>query len=61
LRRGFEAVPNYSLHRFYDPRLRQVMDLNIDKINRMEQQHIDELNRELPFVEREPFSKPNRQ
>jgi hypothetical protein len=37
------------------------MDLNIDKINRMEQQHIDELNRELPFVEREPFSKPNRQ
>jgi predicted N-acyltransferase len=61
LRRGFEAVPNYSLHRFYDPRLRQIMELNIDKINRLEQQHIDELNRELPFAEREPFSKPDHQ
>jgi predicted N-acyltransferase len=49
LRRGFTAIPNRSLHRFYDPRLRQVMELHIDKINRLEQQHIDELNREIPF------------
>ena len=61
LRRGFEAVSNYSLHRFYDPGLRQVMELNIDKINRLEQQHIDELNRELPFAERGTLLKPNRQ
>ncbi len=51
LRRGFVAVPNYSLHRFYDPRLRQIMELHIDRINRSEKQHIDELNRELPFSE----------
>lgn len=52
LRRGFVAVPNYSLHRFYDPRLRQIMELHIDKINRMEMQHIDAFNQQLPFCGR---------
>ena len=51
LRRGFVAVSNYSLHRFYDPRLRQIMRLHIDKINQMEQQHIEDLNKQLPFSE----------
>jgi predicted N-acyltransferase len=51
LRRGFAAVPNHSLHRFYDPRLQQIMQLHIDEINQMEQQHIEDLNKQLPFSE----------
>jgi predicted N-acyltransferase len=49
VRRGFTARSNYSLHRFYDPRLQQIMETHIDEINRLEQEHIDSLNRELPF------------
>ncbi len=49
LRRGFEVVPNYSLHRFYDERLQQVMAANIDRINRLEGQEMRLMNREIPF------------
>ncbi|UCG05635.1 MAG: N-acetyltransferase [Desulfobacterales bacterium] len=49
LRRGFSAIPNYSLHRFADHRLRRLMQAHIDEINRMEQEYIDTLNDELPF------------
>ena len=49
LRRGFTAIPNYSLHRFVDHRLKRLMQSHIDEINRMEQEHIDTLNDELPF------------
>ena len=49
LRRGFSAIPNYSLHRFFDHRLKGLMQSHIDEINRMEQEHIDMLNDELPF------------
>ena len=49
LRRGFSAIPNYSLHRFADHRLKRLMQSHIDEINRMEQEHIDTLNAELPF------------
>lgn len=52
VRRGFTAVPNHSLHRFYDPRLARLMDLHIDRINEAEQDAIDELNRTLPFAHR---------
>jgi predicted N-acyltransferase len=52
IRRGFEAVPSYSLHRFYDPRLARVMQTHIDEINRLEQEQIDGLNDELPFARR---------
>jgi predicted N-acyltransferase len=52
IRRGFEAVPSYSLHRFYDPRLAKVMEMHIDEINRLEQEQIDNLNYELPFAQR---------
>ena len=51
IRRGFEAVASYSLHRFYDQRLAGVMQRHIDEINRLEQQQIDNLNQELPFVQ----------
>jgi hypothetical protein len=50
IRRGFRAEPNYSLHRFYDFRLHQIMATHIDKINHWEQEHIDALNQELPLA-----------
>ena len=49
VRRGFEAVPNHSLHRFYDSRLVQVLEMHIDEINTLEQHQIDELNAALPI------------
>ncbi len=52
-RRGFPATPNYSLHRFYDPRLAQILKAYMGKINDMEQQEIDAVNQDLPFVKKE--------
>jgi predicted N-acyltransferase len=51
IRRGFTAVGNFSLHRFVDPRLRQIMDRHIEEINRLEQEHIDALNAEIPLAD----------
>ena len=50
IRRGFTAVGNYSLHRFFDQRLERVMLAHIEEINQLEQEHIDELNAALPFA-----------
>jgi predicted N-acyltransferase len=50
IRRGFTAVDNFSLHRFFDQRLEQIMNAHIEEINRLEQEHIDELNAALPFA-----------
>jgi hypothetical protein len=52
IRRGFEAVPSYSLHRFSDERLARIMQLHIEEINRLEQEQIDNLNNDLPFAQR---------
>ncbi len=49
LRRGFKAVPNFSLHRFMDPVLRQIMEKHIASINRLEYEEIAALNRHLPL------------
>jgi uncharacterized protein len=48
-RRGFPALENHSLHRFYDPQLAQILRNNIDRINQMEQAEIDAVNEDLPF------------
>ncbi len=48
-RRGFPATPNYSLHRFYPPRLKQIFGMYIDQINDREQEEIEAVNQELPF------------
>ncbi|MGE5657855.1 MAG: GNAT family N-acetyltransferase [Actinomycetota bacterium] len=48
-RRGFPATPNYSLHRFYHPRLSQILRSYISQINEMEQREMDAINQELPF------------
>ena len=50
IRRGFTSIANFSLHRFYDPRLQQILRVHIDRINRMEQSQIDAMNAELPFA-----------
>ncbi|MBD2743376.1 GNAT family N-acetyltransferase [Coleofasciculus sp. FACHB-1120] len=52
-RRGFPATSNYSMHRFYNPRLGQVLRTHIHQINEMEQQEIDAINQELPFSQRD--------
>ena len=52
IRRGFTAVPSYSLHRFRDPRLAGIMQTHIEEINRLEQEQIDKLNYGLPFARR---------
>ena len=51
IRRGFTAISNHSLHRFYDPGLVRIMQTHIDEINRLEQEQIDALNHELPFAQ----------
>jgi uncharacterized protein len=48
-RRGFPATPNYSLHRFYNPRLSHIFRIHIDEVNSMEQREIDAINEQLPF------------
>ncbi|MCD8488816.1 MAG: GNAT family N-acetyltransferase [Desertifilum sp.] len=48
-RRGFPALPHHSLHRFYNPRLMQILRSHIHEINRLEQQQMDAINAELPF------------
>ncbi|MGD2185640.1 MAG: GNAT family N-acetyltransferase [Desulfobacterales bacterium] len=50
IRRGFMAIGNHSLHRFFDQQLDHIMKAHIGEINRLEQEHIDELNGELPFA-----------
>lgn len=58
--RGFEAVTNTSLHRFYDPRLKHLFQHLIDEVNRMEQANIEALNRMLPFAVKSINSQPAR-
>lgn len=50
IRRGFEAVPNYSYHRFADDRMQDVLRLNIGRINQLEQANIDAINDERPIA-----------
>jgi uncharacterized protein len=52
LHRGFGAVANTSLHRFYDPRLNALFGHLIQEINQMEQSNIKALNARLPFAHR---------
>jgi len=53
-RRGFPATPNYSLHRFYNRRLAQILCSYIAEVNEMEQQEIAAINQELPFTRCDP-------
>jgi predicted N-acyltransferase len=51
--RGFKAVANTSLHRFYDPRLKVIFRRLIDDVNQMEHSNIRSLNAQLPFAQKE--------
>ncbi|MGD9301687.1 MAG: GNAT family N-acetyltransferase [Desulfobacterales bacterium] len=53
IRRGFSAVSSFSLHRFSDPRMLQIMQNHIDEINRLEQEQIDALNYQLPYSQQQ--------
>ncbi len=50
IQRGFKAVSNTSLHRFYDPRLKAMFRHLIQEVNHMEQANIRALNARLPFA-----------
>ena len=50
IRRGFHAESNHSMHRFYDDKLRSIMETYIGQVNEAEQGHIEALNDALPFV-----------
>jgi len=50
--RGFQAVANTSLHRFYDPRLEILFQHLIKEVNQMEASNIKTLNQQLPFAQK---------
>ena len=51
--RGFKAVANTSLHRFYDPRLEILFQHLIKEVNQLEHSNIATLNQQLPFAKKE--------
>jgi predicted N-acyltransferase len=53
-RRGFPAMPNHSLHRFYNQRFGQILRPYLNKVNQIEQQQIDAINQDLPFKQTLP-------
>jgi uncharacterized protein len=57
-RRGFPATPNHSLHRFYNPRLSQILLPYIREVNAMEQREIEAINAEIPFKQEIPAPQP---
>lgn len=52
IQRGFKAVANTSLHRFYDPRLKALFQHLLQEVNQMEQSNINALNTRLPFAKK---------
>jgi predicted N-acyltransferase len=52
VRRGFEAVPSFSLHRFRDPRMARVLQRTIGQINRQEEEQMEALNTGRPLAAR---------
>lgn len=52
VQRGFKAVANTSLHRFYHPRMKALFQHLIQEVNQMEKANIKALNARLPFAQR---------
>jgi uncharacterized protein len=48
-RRGFPATPNYSVHRFYQPRLQELILPYLKEVNKAERREIEAINADLPF------------
>ncbi|MBW4468265.1 MAG: GNAT family N-acetyltransferase [Pegethrix bostrychoides GSE-TBD4-15B] len=53
-RRGFPAMPNHSLHRFYDVRFAKILQSYIGEMNELEQQEIEAINADIPFKQERP-------
>lgn len=53
-RRGFPAMPNHSLHRFYDARFAKILNSYIGEINEMERQEMEAINADIPFKQERP-------
>jgi predicted N-acyltransferase len=58
-RRGFPAMPNHSLHRFYNDRLQQILQTYIGQVNQMERQEMDAINANLPFKQQSTTQQQN--
>ena len=54
LRRGFEAKPNTSLHRWYDKTMEKLMRSWLPKVNQLMIEKIKATNNELPFKLTQP-------
>lgn len=52
-RRGFPATANYSMHRFYNPRMNAILNHYIGEINSATEEQIQAINDDLPFTKRE--------
>lgn len=52
-RRGFPATPNYSMHRFYNQKMSNILRHYIQEINEAELQEIEAINNDLPFTKKE--------
>jgi uncharacterized protein len=48
-RRGFPATPHYSLHRWYNRRLGDIIHPYLTRVNLLEAEEIEAINNELPF------------
>ncbi|MGD1849979.1 MAG: GNAT family N-acetyltransferase, partial [Cyanophyceae cyanobacterium] len=53
-RRGFPAVANHSLHRFYLSRLSMILIQYIGQVNELEQEEIAAINQDIPFSKASP-------
>jgi hypothetical protein len=53
VRRGFRAVPNWSLHYFFDPVMRSILETNMDRINAHEESYIRALDEGVPYKRNE--------
>jgi hypothetical protein len=52
-RRGFPATPNFSMHRFYNQRMMNILRNYINEINLAQEQEIKAINDDLPFTKKE--------
>ena len=53
-RRGFVALPNASLHRWYHPRMSGLIRAWLPKVNELMEQEIEAINADLPFKAEQP-------
>ena len=50
LRRGFKAIPCFSMHRWYNKSMEVIMNSYLPKINKLMLEEINASNNEAPFL-----------